>query len=195
VGQVWLAEQTAPVRRQAALKLIRAGMCDGTMLLSFRSERQSLAIMGHPSIAKVFDAGTAPDGQPYFVMEYVPEVPITDYCDQKKLSVRERLELFVRVREGVQHAHPKSVMHRDRKPANVLVVEVNGNAMPRIIDFGLAKSAIPCDFADGTAMLAGTPLGTRAYMSRPQSRPGGRSADWSIPIYQLMIQNLEKEQG
>jgi serine/threonine protein kinase len=138
MGQVWLAEQTAPVRRQAALKLIKAGMCDDTMLHRFQSERQSLAIMDHPSIAKVFDAGATSDGQPYFVMEYVPGCPITDYCDQKKLVIRERLGLFMQACEGVQHAHQKAIIHRDLKPANVLVVEVDGKPMPRIIDFGLA---------------------------------------------------------
>jgi non-specific serine/threonine protein kinase/serine/threonine-protein kinase len=187
MGQVWLAEQVAPVRRQAALKLIRAGMCDDTMLVRFQSERQSLAIMDHPSIAKVFDAGTTPDGQPYFVMEYVPGIPITDYCDQNKLSIRDRLELFIQVCEGVQHAHQKSIMHRDLKPANVLVVEVDGKPMPRIIDFGLAKPAIPYGFADGTATLAGTPLGTPAYMSPEQADAGVRDVDTRTDVYSLGV--------
>src|ERR1035441_4276748 len=126
MGQVWLAEQTAPVRRQVALKLIRAGMCDDTTLHRFQSEGQSLAIMDHPSIAKVFDAGATFDAKTYFAMEYVPGLPITHYCDQRKLSISERLKLFIQVCEGVQHAHQKSIMHRDLKPANVLVVEVDG---------------------------------------------------------------------
>src|ERR1700756_4188533 len=133
MGQVWLAQQTAPVRRQVALKLIKAGMCDETMLHRFQSERQSLAIMDHPSIAKVFDAGATPDGQPYFVMEYVPGLPITEYCDHKRLNIRERLGLFIQACGGVQHAHQKAIIHRDLKPANVLVVEVDGKPMPRII--------------------------------------------------------------
>ncbi len=187
MGQVWLAEQTAPVRRQAALKLIRPGMCDDTMLLRFQSERQSLAIMDHPSIAKVFDAGATPDGQPYFVMEYVPGLPITEYCDQKKLNIRERLELFIQVCEGVQHAHLKSIMHRDLKPANVLVVEVDGKPMPRIIDFGLAKLAIPYGFADGTTTLAGTPIGTPAYMSPEQADPDVRDVDTRTDVYSLGV--------
>jgi eukaryotic-like serine/threonine-protein kinase len=136
MGQVWLAEQTAPVKRQVALKLIRAGMFDSAALQRFQSERQSLAIMDHPTIAKVFDAGTTADGQPYFVMEYVPGVPITDYCDQEKLKIAERLELFVKLCEGVQHAHQKAIIHRDLKPANILIVEVDGKAVPRIIDDG-----------------------------------------------------------
>src|SRR5215472_4158451 len=126
MGQVWLAEQTAPVKRQVALKLIRGGMFDTSALQRFQLERQSLAMMDHPSIAKVFDAGATSDGQPYFVMEYVPGTPITDYCDQKSLKIRERLELFIKVCEAVQHAHQKAIIHRDLKPANILVVELDG---------------------------------------------------------------------
>jgi serine/threonine protein kinase len=143
--------------------------------------------MDHPSIAKVFDAGTTPDGQPYFVMEYVPGLPITDYCDQKILSIRDRLELFIQVCEGVQHAHQKSIMHRDLKPANVLVVEVDGKPMPRIIDFGLAKPSIAYGFADGSATLAGTPLGTPAYMSPEQADTGVRDVDTRTDVYSLGV--------
>jgi eukaryotic-like serine/threonine-protein kinase len=187
MGQVWLAEQTAPVRRQVALKLIRAGMCDDTTLHRFQSEGQALAIMDHPSIAKVFDAGATPDAQPYFVMEYVPGLPITDYCDQKKLNISERLELFIKVCEGVQHAHQKSILHRDLKPANVLVVEVDGKPMPRIIDFGLAKAAIPHGFGESTVTLAGAPLGTPAYMSPEQADPGVRDVDTRTDVYSLGV--------
>src|SRR5579863_1408783 len=141
MGQVWLAEQTSPVRRQVAVKLIKAGMYDEAVVRRFQAERQSLAIMDHPAIAKVFDAGTTLQGQPYFVMEYVPGLPITEYCDQRKLRIRDRLELFIEACEGVQHAHQKAVIHRDLKPANILVVEVDGKPVPRIIDFGLAKAA------------------------------------------------------
>jgi eukaryotic-like serine/threonine-protein kinase len=139
MGQVWLAEQTSPVRRQVALKLIKAGMYDEALVQRFQAEQQSLAIMDHPAIAKVFDAGATPQGQPYFVMEYVPGLTITEYCDQKKLKIRDRLELFIQVCDGVQHAHQKAIIHRDLKPANILVVEVSGKAVPRIIDFGLAQ--------------------------------------------------------
>jgi eukaryotic-like serine/threonine-protein kinase len=187
MGQVWLAEQTAPVRRQVALKFIRAGMCDDTMLHRFQSERQSLAIMDHPSIAKVFDAGATPDGQPYFVMEYVPGLPITDYCDQKKLNIRERLELFMQVCEGVQHAHQKAIVHRDLKPANVLVVEVDGKPMARIIDFGLAKTLIPRGFGETMVTLAGAPLGTPAYMSPEQADPEIRDIDTRTDVYSLGV--------
>jgi eukaryotic-like serine/threonine-protein kinase len=187
MGQVWLAEQTAPVRRQVALKLIRAGMCDDTMLHRFQSERQSLAIMDHPSIAKVFDAGATPDGQPYFVMEYVQGLPVTDYCDQKKLGIRERLELFMQVCEGVQHAHQKAIVHRDLKPANVLVVEIDGKPMPRIIDFGLAKALIPRGFGEATVTLDGSPLGTPAYMSPEQANPEVRDVDTRTDVYSLGV--------
>ena len=128
MGQVWLAEQKEPVRRRVALKLIKSGFYDELALRRFQSERQSLAIMDHPSIAKVFDAGATAEGQPYFAMEYVPGVAITKYCDDKKFRIRDRLELFVRVCEGVQHAHQKAIIHRDLKPANILVVEVDGKS-------------------------------------------------------------------
>src|SRR3974390_716393 len=121
MGQVWLAEQTAPLQRLVAIKLIRAGVSDNVLLERFESERQALARMNHPTIARVYDAGTTPDGTPYFVMEYVPGTPITLYCDQKRLSIRQRLELFLKVCEGVQHAHQKAILHRDLKPANILV--------------------------------------------------------------------------
>jgi eukaryotic-like serine/threonine-protein kinase len=187
MGQVWLAEQTAPVKRRVALKLIRAGMCDDAMLHRFQSERQSLAIMDHPAIAKVFDAGATPDGQPYLVMEYVPGLPITDYCDQNKLNIRQRLKLFKEVCEGVQHAHQKSVIHRDIKPANVLVVEVGGNPTPRIIDFGLAKSLVPHGFGQTTVTLAGAPLGSPAYMSPEQADPQVVDVDTRTDVYSLGV--------
>ncbi len=140
MGEVWLAEQTQPVRRRVALKLIKAGMDTGEVVARFQSERQALALMDHPSIAKVFDAGSTPQGRPYFVMEYITGIPITDYCDQHRMTLRERLELFVQVCEGVQHAHQKAIIHRDLKPSNILVSEVDGKPLPRIIDFGVAKA-------------------------------------------------------
>jgi serine/threonine protein kinase len=143
MGQVWLAEQTEPVRRQIALKLIRAGMYDASVVQRFQTERQSLALMDHPTIAKVFDAGATATGQPYFVMEYVDGLPITDYCDQRRLGIQERLKLFLQVCHGVQHAHQKAIIHRDLKPSNILVVEIDGNPLVRIIDFGLANRDHP----------------------------------------------------
>ncbi|HYA62726.1 MAG TPA: serine/threonine-protein kinase, partial [Candidatus Sulfotelmatobacter sp.] len=185
MGQVWLAEQTTPVKRQVALKLIRAGMFDSAALQRFQSECQSLAIMDHPTIAKVFDAGTTADGQPYFVMEYVPGVPITDYCDQKKLKIAERLELFVKVCEGVQHAHQKAIIHRDLKPANILVVEVDGKAVPRIIDFGLAKSVTPDVLDQAPFTLAGSFIGTPGYMSPEQADAITQDVDTRTDVYSL----------
>jgi serine/threonine protein kinase len=187
MGQVWLAEQTAPVRRQVALKLIKTGMCDETMLHRFQAERQSLAIMDHPSIAKVFDAGATSDGQPYFVMEYVAGLSITDYCDQRKLNIRERLELFIQACEGVQHAHQKAIIHRDLKPANVLVVEVDGKPMPRIIDFGLAKAVTSHIRRETTLTQVGVHVGTPAYMSPEQAEPEVRDVDTRTDVYSLGV--------
>jgi eukaryotic-like serine/threonine-protein kinase len=186
MGQVWLAEQTAPVQRQVALKLIKVGRYDDELLLRFRSERQSLAMMDHPAIAKVFDAGTTPDGQPYFVMEHVLGVPITKYCDDKCLTIRQRLELFLRVCEGVQHAHQKAIIHRDLKPANILVTEVDGKPMPRIIDFGLAKAIGP-EIRDETMMTrAGDWVGTPGYMS-PEQVDGSADIDTRTDVYSLGV--------
>ncbi|MGB9028823.1 MAG: serine/threonine-protein kinase, partial [Acidobacteriaceae bacterium] len=140
MGQVWLAEQKQPVRRRVAIKLIKAGMDTREVVARFESERQALALMDHPAIAKVFDAGSTPEGRPYFVMEYVAGMPITEYCDKHKLAMRQRMELFILVCEGVQHAHQKAIIHRDLKPSNILVSEINGKPMPRIIDFGVAKA-------------------------------------------------------
>lgn len=184
MGQVWLAEQTDPIKRQVALKLIRAGMFDTAALQRFQSERQSLAIMDHPTIAKVFDAGTTADGQPYFVMEYVPGVPITDYCDQKKLKIAERLELFVKLCEGVQHAHQKAIIHRDLKPSNILIVEVDGKPVPRIIDFGLAKTITP-DLGQAAFTLAGSFVGTPGFMSPEQADTVSQDVDTRTDVYSL----------
>ena len=185
MGQVWLAEQTAPVKRRVALKLIKGGIFDSETLQRFQTERQLLAIMDHPTIAKVFEAGATPDGQPYFVMEYVPGVPITDYCDQKKLKVPERLELFIQVCEGVQHAHQKAIIHRDLKPANILVVEVDGRPVPRIIDFGLAKGVAPALLGEVQFTLVGSFLGTPGYMSPEQADPAMRDVDTRTDVYSL----------
>ncbi len=191
MGQVWLAEQTSPVRRQVALKLIKAGMYDEAVVQRFQSERQSLAIMNHPAIAKVFDAGTTPQGQPYFVMEYVPGLPITEYCDQNKLKISDRLELFVQVCEGVQHAHQKAIIHRDLKPANILVVEVDGKPVPRIIDFGLAKATNPRVAGETVFTQLGQFMGTPGYMSPEQADPafqyGAQDIDTRTDVYSLGV--------
>src|ERR1700675_2674079 len=162
-------------------------MYDESVVKRFQAERQSLAIMDHPAIAKVFDAGATPQGQPYFVMEYVPGLPITEYCDQKKLKIADRLELFIQACEGVQHAHQKAIIHRDLKPANILVVEVDGKPVPRIIDFGLAKAATPQ--ADGASMFThlGHLVGTPGYMSPEQADPGVPDIDTRTDVYSLGV--------
>jgi serine/threonine protein kinase/tetratricopeptide (TPR) repeat protein len=187
MGQVWMAEQTSPVRRQVALKLIKAGMYDEAVVQRFQSERQSLAIMDHPAIAKVFDAGATPQGQPYFVMEYVPGLPITEYCDQHKLGIRERLELFIQACEGVQHAHQKATIHRDLKPANILVVDVDGKPTPRIIDFGLAKATTPHVAGETMFTQVGHFVGTPAYMSPEQADPAVQDIDTRTDVYSLGV--------
>jgi serine/threonine protein kinase/tetratricopeptide (TPR) repeat protein len=191
MGQVWLAEQTSPVRRQVALKLIKAGMYDDAVVRRFQSERQSLAMMDHPAIAKVFDAGATPQGQPYLVMEYVPGLAITEYCDQKKLKIRDRLELFIQTCEGVQHAHQKAIIHRDLKPANILVMEVDGKPVPRIIDFGLAKGAKSQIAGETIFTQVGHFVGTPGYMSPEQADPGFRNdvqdIDTRTDVYSLGV--------
>jgi non-specific serine/threonine protein kinase/serine/threonine-protein kinase len=188
MGQVWLAEQTAPLRRTVALKLIRAGLYDASARRRFQSERQSLAIMNHPAIAKVLDAGTTADGQPYFAMEYVAGPPITAYCDAHTLDIRRRIELFLLACEGVQHAHQKTVIHRDLKPANILVVEVDGKPVPRIIDFGLAKLDAPEDpDAESLRTRVGTFVGTPGYMSPEQADPSNGDLDTRSDVYSLGI--------
>ena len=184
MGQVWLAEQTSPVRRPVALKLIRAGMYDESVMKRFQAERQSLAIMDHPAIAKVFDAGSTPLGQPFFVMEYVPGLPITEYCDQKKLKIADRLELFIHACEGVQHAHQKAIIHRDLKPANILVVEVDGKPVPRVIDFGLAK-ATTTQARESLFTQIGHFVGTPGYMSPEQADPSVKDIDTRTDVYSL----------
>jgi eukaryotic-like serine/threonine-protein kinase len=187
MGQVWLAEQSAPVRRQVTLKIIKAGRYDDSALLRFDLERQSLAIMHHPAIAKVLDAGSTPEGQPYFVMEYVPGLLITTYCDQKHLSVQERLALFIKVCEGVQHAHQKAIMHRDLKPTNILVVEVDGKPMPRIIDFGIAKAIAPQGEDHTLVTRVGGMVGTPGYMSPEQADPTVSDVDTRSDVYSLGV--------
>jgi eukaryotic-like serine/threonine-protein kinase len=188
MGQVWLAEQPAPLRRQVALKLIKAGLFDDSLLDRFQAERQSLAIMNHPAIAKVFDAGATPEGQPYFAMEYVQGLPITDYCDQKRLKIADRLELFIKVCEGVQHAHQKAIIHRDLKPANILVVEVDGKPTPRIIDFGIAKAVSSKTTPDAfLTQFSGGFVGTLGYVSPEQANPAVEDVDTRTDVYSLGV--------
>ena len=187
MGEVWLAEQKEPVRRRVAIKLIKAGMDTREVVARFESERQALALMDHPSIAKVFDAGSTPQGAPYFVMEYVAGTPITEYCDSRRLSTRERLELFMRVCEGVQHAHQKAIIHRDLKPSNILVAEVDDKPAPKIIDFGVAKALTQRLTADTMFTRVGALIGTPDYMSPEQALSSGQDIDTRTDVYSLGI--------
>ncbi len=187
MGEVWLAEQKEPVRRRVALKLIKAGLSTREAMARFDSERQALALMDHPAIAKVFDAGATSQGTPYFVMEYVAGVPITEYCDRHKLNTRERLDLFTQVCEGVQHAHQKAIIHRDLKPSNILVTEVDGHPAAKIIDFGVAK-ALTQRLTDETMFTrAGALVGTPEYMSPEQASSSGEDVDTRTDVYSLGI--------
>src|SRR6185295_3132923 len=139
-GTVWVAEQAYPMRRRVALKIIKMGMDTKEVIARFEQERQALAMMDHPNIAKVLDAGATQFGRPYFVMELVRGVKITTYCDEQQLSTAERIELFIAVCQAVQHAHQKGIIHRDLKPSNILVTVNDGKAVPKVIDFGVAKA-------------------------------------------------------
>ena len=187
MGTVWAAEQTSPVRRKVALKLIKAGMDSRSVLARFEAERQALALMDHPNIAKVLDGGLTDSGRPFFVMEYVKGVPITEYCDATRLSVEERLTLFIQVCSALQHAHQKGIIHRDLKPSNILVAPYDDKPVPKVIDFGLAK-AIHQSLTDKTLytaheMVLGTPL----YMSPEQAQLNNLDIDTRADIYSLGV--------
>jgi eukaryotic-like serine/threonine-protein kinase len=187
MGDVWLAEQTAPVRRQVAVKIIKAGMDTGRVVVRFEAERQALAVMDHPAIAKVFDAGATPEGRPYFIMEYVRGASITAYCNRNRLSTRARLDLFLQVCEGVQHAHQKGIIHRDLKPSNILVTQLDDRPVPKIIDFGVAK-AITQPLTDHTLFTElGALLGTPEYMSPEQAEMSGIDIDTRTDVYALGV--------
>ena len=187
MGEVWLAEQKEPVRRRVALKLVKEGMNTREVMARFESERQALALMEHPAIAKVFDAGSTPEGAPYFAMEYVAGVPITEYCDNHRLTIKERLELFTQVCEGVRHAHQKAVIHRDLKPSNILVAEVDGTPAAKIIDFGVAKALSQKLTAHTMFTRVGTLIGTPEYMSPEQALSSGEDIDIRTDVYSLGI--------
>jgi eukaryotic-like serine/threonine-protein kinase len=179
-GVVYLAEQQEPVRRKVALKIIRLGMDSESVIARFAMERESLALMDHPNIARVLDAGATFSGRPYFVMELVDGERITDFCDLKHFGVRERMELFIQVCEAIQHAHQKGVIHRDIKPSNVLVRDHDGRAVPKVIDFGISQ-ATSAD-VEGDATFAGS--GTPSYMS-PEQAEGSNDIDTRSDIYSL----------
>lgn len=187
MGTVWVAEQQAPVKRKVAVKLIKAGMDSRQVLARFEAERQALALMDHPNIAKVFDGGVTDQGHPFFVMEYVKGVPITDYCDRSRLSVKDRLKLFIPVCQAVQHAHHKGIVHRDLKPSNILVCLYDGHPVPKVIDFGLAK-ALHQPLTDQTLHTAhGLMLGTPLYMSPEQAEVNNLDVDTRTDIYSLGV--------
>ncbi|MFN0125778.1 MAG: protein kinase domain-containing protein [Verrucomicrobiales bacterium] len=186
-GVVYMAEQETPVRRRVALKVIKPGLDDQQVIARFEAERQALAMMDHPNIARVFDAGATEKGRPYFVMELVRGVPITDYCDQNKVPPRQRLELFLHVCRAVQHAHQKGIIHRDIKPSNVLVTLDGGNPVPKVIDFGIAK-AIEQRLTDKTLFTRMEQLiGTPAYMSPEQAEMSSLDVDTRSDIYSLGV--------
>ncbi len=188
MGTVYLAEQTQPVKRKVALKLIREGMGSAAVLARFESERQALALMDHPNIAKVFDAGTTESGRPFFVMELVKGVPLTTYCDEHRLDLPARLELFRQICSAVQHAHQKGIIHRDLKPSNILVESHDGRAVPKVIDFGLAKATGGLQLSEHSLYTAfGTVAGTPLYMAPEQASFNALDVDTRADIYALGV--------
>ncbi|MFO0892971.1 MAG: serine/threonine-protein kinase [Isosphaeraceae bacterium] len=187
MGTVLLAEQAEPVRRRVALKVIKPGMDSKQVIARFEAERQALALMDHPNIARVFDGGLTPSGRPYFVMELVRGLPITEYCDQQQLSIPERLDLFVLVCRAVQHANQKGIIHRDLKPSNILVTVIDGAAVPKVIDFGVAKATGQAltekTLVTGFHQFVGTPL----YVSPEQAELSGVDVDTRSDIYSLGV--------
>lgn len=187
MGQVFLCEQRGEIRRLVALKVIKLGMDSKQILQRFHHERSALAMMNHDAIAKVYDAGATERGQPWFAMEYVPGIAMTEYCEERSLSLEERLRLFQRVCEGVQHAHQKGVIHRDLKPANILVATDRDGALPKIIDFGLARALEPGASGVSELTLAGQLLGTPAYMSPEQASGESDAVDTRTDVYALGV--------
>ena len=187
MGIVYLAEQDEPIRRRVALKVIKQGMDTRRVIARFESERQALALMDHPNIALVYEAGATPEGRPYFAMEYVPGTPITDYCDKHLLGPAERLELFTQVCHAVHHAHQKGVIHRDIKPSNVLVMIRDGKPVPKIIDFGVAKATSQRLTEKTLFTEFGVMIGTPAYMSPEQAGMNGLDVDTATDIYSLGV--------
>ncbi|MHC4127077.1 MAG: serine/threonine-protein kinase [Planctomycetota bacterium] len=186
-GEVHLAEQTEPIRRTVALKIVKLGMDTQQVVARFEAERQALALMDHPNIARVFEAGATEQGRPYFAMEHVPGVPITDYCDKHRLDMEQRLELFIHTCDAIQHAHQKGIIHRDLKPSNILIERFGDEHVPKVIDFGIAK-------AMGFSLTGRTPvteqgqlIGTPEYMSPEQAVMSALNVDTRTDIYSLGV--------
>jgi serine/threonine protein kinase/tetratricopeptide (TPR) repeat protein len=187
MGEVWLAEQIRPVHRQVALKVIKAGMDTAHVVARFEAERQALAVMAHPAIAQVFDAGATPQGRPYFAMEYVSGEAITTYCNRNRLSTRQRIDLFLNVCDGVHHAHQKGIIHRDLKPSNILVTVRDDLPVPKIIDFGLAKATTQHLTERPLFTELGIMIGTPEYMSPEQAETTGLDIDTRTDVYALGV--------
>ncbi len=187
MGSVWMAEQSEPIERMVALKIIKPGMDSGQVLARFEHERQALALMDHPNIAKVLDAGSTREGRPYFVMELVKGIPLTKFCDDQRLSIQERLDLFLPVCQAIQHAHQKGIIHRDIKPSNVLVALYDGKPVPKVIDFGIAK-ATGLRLTKRTLFTdLGAIMGTLEYMSPEQAEMNQLDIDTRSDIYSLGV--------
>jgi serine/threonine protein kinase len=187
MGVVYVAEQTEPIRRKVALKIIKPGMDTKDVISRFEAERQALALMDHPNISKVMDAGATDSGRPYFVMELVNGIPITEYCDKAKLSTPQRLGLFIKVCRAIQHAHQKGIIHRDIKPSNVLITMMEAGPEPKVIDFGVAK-AINQQLTEQTLYTAHSQMvGTPLYMSPEQAERTGFDIDTRSDVYSLGV--------
>jgi tetratricopeptide (TPR) repeat protein len=187
MGEVWVARQTEPVKRKVALKLITAGLDSRAVLARFQQERQALALMDHPNIARALDGGLTPTGQPFFVMELVNGLPLTKFCDEARLSPKDRLELFVPICQAVQHAHHKGIVHRDLKPANILVTLIDGRPVPKVIDFGVAKATAGKLTDKSLSTQFGAVVGTLEYMSPEQVGFAGEDIDTRADIYSLGV--------
>ena len=186
-GVVYVAEQREPVKRKVALKIIKLGMDTRQVVARFEAERQALALMDHPNIAKVLDAGATETGRPYFVMELVRGIKLTDYCDQNNLATSDRLDLFIKVCQAIQHAHQKGIIHRDIKPSNLLVTLHDGVPVPKVIDFGIAK-ATQGELTEKTLHTQLNQfIGTPAYMSPEQAEMSGLDIDTRSDIYSLGV--------
>jgi serine/threonine protein kinase len=187
MGEVWVARQTEPVKRKVALKLIKTGMDSKAVLQRFEQERQALGLMDHPNIARVLDGGLTPAGQPFFVMELVNGLPLTKFCDEARLTPRQRLELFVPICQAVQHAHHKGIVHRDLKPANILVTLIDGRPVPKVIDFGVAKAVSGKLTDESLSTQFGAVVGTLEYMSPEQAGFAGEDIDTRADVYSLGV--------